>query len=240
MRKGWLAEKRHYKIRDKQYPSVTTILKAVNKPALVPWATRVASEYMIEQGPALFKESHRGEKYFLQAVKNTAEEAKNHWKKVGKIAADYGTIVHQTLHDYALGRHVDRTQFEEPVKVALKAWDSLVTKERIEFTGRNELTVFDDELEVAGTFDSILSIGGELYVTDYKASKGIYDEYVLQVSKYLQMYNSVFSDNIKKAAIIRLDKITGKPELYRIPNVQESIETFNHCVPLYRYLFERG
>jgi hypothetical protein len=99
-------------------PSVTTILKVLDKPALPPWAANCVKDYVIakmQTRPSI----GRIELFEL------LEEARKNYRSVSSTAMDVGTRVHDLIEQYL-------TQGKEPTKRELfnkevkAAWDAFM------------------------------------------------------------------------------------------------------------------
>ena len=106
--------------------------------------------------------------------------------------------------------------------------------------GMNEVVLYDDELEVGGTMDAAFKRKGVLAVGDYKSSKGIYPEMIIQASKYKRMFEDQTGELVERCYILRFDKTTGEFESYLIPDTETPADCFdNYVVPLWRYLYAK-
>lgn len=108
-------------------PSVTTILKVLDKPALIPWAVNMVGEYVWEKmrtKPSISRLD----------LSSLMDEATKNYRSVSTTAMDVGTRVHDLIQHY----HVDgkeptkRELFSAEVKTAWDAfmdmWTSLTTE----------------------------------------------------------------------------------------------------------------
>lgn len=155
---------RTYTISGTVYPSVTTVLKVVNKPGLNYWITANAVKAALK---------HEKEKPG-SGDKKLAQEAP---KKELSKAIQRGRRVHEYAAEYADGKRVAPSDgYEEAVENYFLAYTPkpLLT----------EVTVFHQLYNYAGTADTVSRIDGETWLIDYKTSKKMYPEMHLQVSAY--------------------------------------------------------
>lgn len=109
-------------------PSVTTILKVLDKPALPQWAANCARDYMIEK-----VEEERIGTVPDAMVKDWAREAAKNFRKVSETAMDVGTRVHNLIEQFLVHEQgPSKSQlFDEQVRVGweafLEMWESLDT-----------------------------------------------------------------------------------------------------------------
>ncbi len=170
-----------YFIEDQQIPGVTSITGVLHKPALMYWAANCAGDYIEE-------ELSPGEALDEVEINELAEGARRAHKSAGGKATTIGSIVHQFAEDYMTARKL--AMEEPPMPVNDKAEKSVnqfldwVSEVHIE-PHETEQICFHSSHNYAGTYDLLAEIDGELTVIDYKTSKGIYDEYWMQVAAYL-------------------------------------------------------
>jgi hypothetical protein len=110
--------KRDYIIKNGGIPSVTTILKVLDKPALPPWAANMATEY-IKQKMQTRPSIGRIELFDL------LEEARKNYRTVSSTAMDVGTRVHDLIEQY-LTQGKEPTKRERFNKEVSAAWDAFM------------------------------------------------------------------------------------------------------------------
>lgn len=149
-------------------PSITTIMKVLNKPALEGWSSRVGGEYADKNWDELTS---------LDSAERI-RRIKTAYLNVARDAADVGTTVHEICERFATG---------EPSVISKRA-DPYVTQfigfladVKPVFLG-NEVTVWSRKYGYAGTADAFAIINDEITVVDWKTGKGIYPEHGLQLA----------------------------------------------------------
>lgn len=162
----------HYNIDGKLYPSVTTILRVIAKPALTSWLQRQAAE------KALLGDYDTAEKV-LAAMALERDRS-----------GDRGSDVHRIAQSWASGISVDLLPGPQAFVPAVQTFFRVVRPKVV----ATELTVYNTIHEYAGTLDLLADIGGQRYVVDYKTSKQVYREHGLQVEAY-RMCNRVVDRN---------------------------------------------
>jgi len=213
-------------------PSVTTIIGQLDKSGpLMGWAVKTMAEYLKaladKDGNILIKKAD---------VEDIFKKAKAYHKEVSQIAKDIGSEVHNAIEVHLKGQKVN---LEGQPKEVLKGYDAFLTWEK-----ENELNVVATERKVcskllyAGTLDLIAELKGVLYLVDFKTSKAIYDDYVMQVAAYrCASEYGMYCDNgkwkesaidIRHAGILRLDKTTGLPEwkTYDMDTINKAMSMF--------------
>ena len=194
-----------YSINEKEYPGVTTVLGILSKgDALKQWAVNCAIDYIKENYEKCIG---------IHEVFDLFNFAKKEWKTARDEAMDIGSEVHGLIE-----QHIKDDRIKLPTKLrpevengfwAFKEWESKNIDKWIE----SEQTVCCDEYGYAGTLDAIAKLkDGKIYLIDFKASKGFYDEYAMQVSAYKYARMERQDIKIQGIGVLRLDKETGIPE----------------------------
>lgn len=216
---------RAYSFDGIEYPSVTTVLGVLDKPALINWAAGLAVDWCIE---------HRDNIDHPQFKSN----AMTGWREVQKEALDIGSSVHHAIDNLHNGHDCtsERPEVQNAV-IAYLAWE----KEQGVTIEASEVPVYDKILAFAGTLDAMAMINGERCLIDYKTSKAVYNEYKYQVAAYARAWDRMHQDQkIKRLFIVRLDKETGEPEVVETTKTRaQDEEVFKTCLTLYYQLAKR-
>ena len=150
---------------DEQLWSVTTIIGALDKPALIYWAaeeTAKAAIASINSLPARLEEE--GE----EAVVKWLRDARFRRPRGQRSSAELGTAVHAACEDYALTGI--RPQVDPEVQPFLDQFDRWAQRFQPEYQAA-EMTVYNRTYGYAGTADAFLTIGGVRFLADYKTSR---------------------------------------------------------------------
>lgn len=207
-----------YLINNIEYPSVTTITGLLDKSsALMPWAVNNAVNFISEN----INE--------YDNVDDLFDDSRKHYRDVSKEAMDIGSEVHDRIEKYikfgkdAIGAM--RPEVESAM-IAFFEWEEKNIDKWIE----SEMPVVNEKYGYAGTLDAIAKFkDGKVNCIDFKSSKGFYDGYDMQVIAYKYARESMSwkydikghtGDIVKEyspieidgCGVLRLDKITGKPE----------------------------
>ena len=174
--------KRVYEWRGQKYHSVTSILNAIGKPALVGWAKKFTAEYAVnnlEKLNVLLEPDTHGE---------VDREGAVSWLKDASFrsrdrAADIGNEVHGAIEAYVLGKPMPK--WSPIVKPMMEQFESFLADYEPEYEqGMAEASVFNIKQRYAGTLDAIAIVGGRRYIIDLKTGKGVYPEVALQLAAY--------------------------------------------------------
>ena len=181
---------RHYihPVTGSVVPSVTTILSAINKPALVGWAGRAVAEYAAANLEALG----------LLGIDERVALLKGVPYRNRDRAADRGTAAHTYAERrLVFGAGADpANRSEENVDLVLAAYDPIPVL--------SEATVWNEKVGYAGTFDGVWKVSdGQQVLIDWKSGKGVYPESGLQLNAYSRGEEVVSADTIE--AMPRID-----------------------------------
>lgn len=159
----------YYLPGDRKYPSVTTILQIIARPALIPWAAKTAAALVLED-PDTY---------------DTAEKAAGGIYTKRDKAADRGSMVHSLAEAIDRGGVIEFTEdTPDDVRGYVRAYQSFCAahQPRVLFA---EATVWSDKHGYAGTTDLIAVLQDTLtYCIDRKTGKAIYGEASLQLCAY--------------------------------------------------------
>ena len=190
---------RTYDINDQQYPSVTTILDILDKPALKQWAVNSACDYFLRQYPD-------------DGIDSAISGARTEWKNISNDAMNIGSEIHDLIEKYIKDGRDAVGELKPEVEngfLAFLDWE----QENIEEWTESERTVFDPIACYAGTLDACAKLkNGKYYVIDFKSSKGFYSGYDMQIAAYRNAYEREMKVEMDGMGVLRLDKETGLPE----------------------------
>jgi len=166
---------RTYTWGDESFTSVTTLLGALSKPALVNWAAKSVAEYAVEHMAEIYALAQADKQGAIRALKGSPWQARDN-------AAELGTLVHDQIEARILGQ----TPAAPPSDVGkrLAFFEDFCNDYQPTFEAA-EASVYNRKAGYAGTLDSIAIIGGERYIIDVKTTKsGVYPEHALQLAAY--------------------------------------------------------
>lgn len=256
-------------VTGEQLISVTNAISVgCAKPALVPWAAKIAAEYAIEHQGELMALSRTDKDAATKAIKSQVTVARDK-------AADLGSAVHHAAERKALGLEPlfvgEHEQYAEQgapfVEQLLRFWDDfgVDVQAHIEAT---EMTVAHPSYGYAGTLDTLTWLpiiqspidgkvkrcdGDEraLWLVDYKtsatrAATSVYGEYALQVTALKTAREmwlpddtvSPFNLTIGGCAVLNLRRRTY--ELVPLPSGNPEREAFHSCLGLAKWMHSTG
>jgi len=169
-------------------PGVTTVLKKLDKPALIQWAVDNTSAFAVANIDGLLSRTKEMGWGFLRwywkrdPIKGDLDDIRNYSNGVLNDAGELGT----QLHDWVAAEHADLpypdvsnapSQFWEMVA----EWDKYKSEHEI-VPIHTEVTLWNEEHGYAGTADGIWMIDGVLTMMDLKTSRNTWDEHWMQIS----------------------------------------------------------
>lgn len=171
-------------------PSVTTILKAADKPAITQWAVDQTAAYAVANIDSLMSRSELQGWGFLRFFHKRnplpLEEGidiRNYHQGVLNDAAELGTSMHEWMQS-DVDENVpvpdvsgEPEQFWQMVEV----WNQFQSEHRLECL-YTELTVWSEKHGYAGTLDGLWIIDGVLTLLDIKTSRGTWPEHYMQLA----------------------------------------------------------
>jgi hypothetical protein len=233
---GWNRYSRFYVTPEgAKYPSVTTVLSAVNKPALVPWAAKEERKLVLgalrKLMDSLPKERKTSRLQFMGMLDDAIGEQKAHARILQK-AGNIGTEIHH-MTEWGLRRELKQEVGPEPVlsdeaSSGFVAWDDWRQKVNL-VPYLIEETVYSDKYGYAGTLDLFCEMdlppadidgkptglsGRGKVMTDWKSGKGIYTEARLQTAAYMEaLIEMGHAPQGIHGLVVRVPKVIGDPDV---------------------------
>ena len=158
---------------DRQFWSVTTILGALDKPALLYWAAEQAALAAVGS-EATWRGLLADDDPDCQHLDTSCpaikwlRDARFRRPRGMKSAAELGTDVHAACEAYALTG--TRPEVDEDVAPFLDRFDEWLQRFQPSYQA-TEVTVYHPTLGYAGTCDAFLTIDGVRFIADYKSTR---------------------------------------------------------------------
>ncbi len=213
-------EERHvYEFNGTPAAGVTSILKTINKPALIQWAASMAANHV--------KNNWR-EGLSKNEIELLCREAATAHNKAKNDAAGIGSEVHSIVEACLKGKPMASPTSEESLK-ACNAFLDWRRKTEIKLIAAEQI-LFSKQWWYAGTADIIAHVDGQVTIADIKTSSGIYPEMFMQIAAYTNALEEMRPDiQIQQWMIVRLDKKSGALEVGRMARQQIYIDAFLRC-----------
>lgn len=198
------ADGRTYTIDGEEYPSNTSVLSIIAKPALVPWAKKVSLEKARAELYAYVDDPLFGGQRIIERadVDRIIEVARKRPDEVRDDAADFGSRAHGMIEAYLLNKPYQVTDELRPVMDNFLAW----YKSNSFTITCSERVVYSKTHRFAGTLDAMATRGGLPVVLDWKTSNGLWPEHRLQVAGYALAVTEMEKVNINETWIVRFAK----------------------------------
>lgn len=219
---------RMYDIDGTLYPSVTTILQAIGKPALVNWAAKVEREMVLEVSAGLYQDAPIGKRMSVSAwitsMQSRLTRTKAHQKELAK-ASEIGSQAHALIEWNLKARMLQ--QPGPPPKITDKAqWSFMAWEDWAKSVELKpifvEQVVYSEKHGYAGTLDLLAEVNGKLTVLDWKTGKAIYCEAHLQNAAYRQAIREMGHGDPVQGIIVRLPKVETDPEFEAVEALPEA------------------
>jgi len=186
------------------YPGVTTVLRALDKPAIIEWAKRETARCAVDNYDFVADLISRG------GPKAAADWLARIPDYQRDIAADMGSAVHRLAEKEsrakAAGFHGISDEGITPDELPfVTAYRRFLDDYQPEFKSLERM-VFSERFLYGGTFDSIAKIDGHTYLIDTKTSRASYAETALQLAA---LANADFCG------------LPGDPKRYKIPPIEK-------------------
>jgi CRISPR/Cas system-associated exonuclease Cas4 (RecB family) len=211
----FLASHQVYKNAEgKRLPGVTTVLGMLNKPALLKWAWQLGKD-----GIEL--------------------------EKARQKAADIGTIAHALCEAHLRGQELDTDnlthEMVDRAETAFLKFLAFWEKEQLSVEAV-ELPMVSERMQVGGCLDILAKRPtGRRVLVDLKTSKAIYDEMLIQVATYADMYEETHGEPVDEVFIVRIGKEDADDlEIREVNNRPARVEAFRALAEARRALQDAG
>ena len=215
--------------------SVTTKLGAcISKPHLIPWALRLAIEYL---DPlyinGLITPENKISHHKIASTRYTAER---------DAAGFWGHSAHSFIEQY-LTAEINGTEKptipgnNPPVCAAIRSFLKFMAENNI-VPIASELLVGSEKLRCAGTLDFICLMDGKLTLIDFKTSNApdTSGRYSMQLIAYKKMFEEMTGLRIKQGKILMLSKKDDNFSIWDVKDTSNTLCAFKSVSKLYDWL----
>ena len=228
---------RFYEIDGELLPSVTHILTAIAKPALIPWAANQERAAVSEAAADLYAQwaarpmrPQLTRAAYVATLLATLGTVKAHQKTL-VAAGDIGTETHKLI-EWTMREAIGADAGPKPVVSAPAQWAFRTFESWAKSVNLKpvliEQTVYSKVHGFAGTMDILARVNGVLTLVDIKTGKAIYPEARLQSAAYSAALQEMGYLAPAAALIVRVPKVTTDPafEVQAVPPVAELLPVF--------------
>lgn len=160
------------------------------------------------------------------------------YTQVRDEAAIVGTILHDMIEASIKKIEFKESDYDknfaERAKIPFEAFRKWHGRSNV-ILSEAEISLISEEYQYGGMLDALPN-GNELYVIDWKSTKRIYPDHIVQVAAYRQLWNE--NNPVNRAEdghIVRFDKETGAFQHMYLPkkNLDRGFTAFLHMRLLY-------
>lgn len=205
-------------------PNATGVCKVMNKPALVPWAARKASEFWYENIAP-------GEYYDELQLSKLNEAGKTAHNIYSGERRDIGSHVHdwaEKMAHYEMGRRktTPKMPVNPQIRKGCEAWKQWRRKSKAWEFEYAERVFFHPEDVHVGTADGWLCHNDTHWmVLDYKTGSGVWAEAGLQTAAYAMSASLEFGIPIEyiERCVVHLNTKSGNASVWDEGRIQEKL-----------------
>jgi len=239
-------EKHLYILNGSVVPSVTTVNKSSSpeSPRLVSWKIKEGSKSTIEclkEVPILVKDYPQ---YYIDEILKRSTTA---WSTEARKAANIGTLVHSYAEEFEkkgfisndsetrkfINEHIDRKKIFTCIK-KFRRWKRSNKDEII----KSEDIIASILYGFAGKFDRLANRNGNIVLSDFKTSSGIFIDNFIQLSAYTIALKEWMNIDVDIIEVLRFGKEDGEFEVKSIKSkskIKELQEQFIRNVETYSF-----
>ena len=215
----------------KSIKGVTSYTGILDKPALIPWATKMMGLYLYQNWD-IGKIKTDADKAIL------IELAKREFRRIKVEAMEKGKEAHAWAEKWTKGKKLKMPEDLE-VRNAVIAFLDWFKQSGIKITS-SERFIYSKKYNYAGIVDWEGKKNGNLIIGDYKATNGIYPEMRFQVALYQQAREEETGKEYAESHIIQFGKETAEFKQLVIPRREylKDLKAALGCIPLKNRLSE--
>lgn len=230
------------------FPSVTHILSAIAKPALIAWSANTERAAVTEAAADLYCEwaAHvvppvMPRDAYVATLTSRLGQVKAHQKALAK-AGDIGSEAHKLI-EWTMRDAIGATAGPKPAVSDAALWAFMAFEDWAKSVSLKpvliEQTVYSMTHQYAGTMDLFGRVNGVLTLIDFKTGKGIYPESHLQNAAYQAAMVEMGYVTPTAGLIVRLPKVDSDPafETQDVQPVAELMPVFLAVKALWRWTY---
>ena len=226
-------EERHrfFHLDGKSIKGVTSYTGVLDKPALIPWATKMMGLYLYQNWD-IGKVKTDADKAIL------IETAKREFRRIKIEAAEKGKEAHAWAEDWTKGKKPKMPE-DSQVRNAVIAFLDWFKQSGIKIVS-SERFVYSKRYNYAGIMDWEGKRGKDLIIGDYKTTNAIYPEMRFQVALYQQAREEESGKEYAESHIIQFGKESAEFNRLIIPRKEylKDLKAALGCIPIKNRLNE--
>jgi hypothetical protein len=239
---------RFYSVDGEMYPSVTHVLQAIAKPALISWSANTeraacteAAADLYEAWAAQLVPPVMPRESYLATLTQRLGLVKAHQKELAK-AGEIGTQIHKMI-EWIMRTAIGADAGPKPVICEKALWAVMAFEDFAKSVNLKpvliEQTVYSKVHGYAGTMDLLARVNGVLTLIDMKSGKSVYPESFLQSAAYSVALAEMGYVLPASALIVRLPKVETDPafEVVTVPPVMDLFPVFLAVKELWKWTY---
>lgn len=174
------------------------------------WSIKTPSEFICTDNYYLI----RGKKYARVTRINSIidkPELKNWYMKTGavkakeilKSRAGFGSTLHKLIEVTLKKETLSKSNYEPSLIESIELFEKWQGKHDLQVDAL-EQHLWSEKYQYAGTSDYIGMFDGKLYILDWKSSRGIYEEYWIQMAAYVNAFEELTGLKIEGVGILQI------------------------------------
>lgn len=238
-----IGDSRYYEIDGEKYPSVTTILSVISKPALYKWYEKQGSKKVFEVLAMLKSGAPIVHDWICEQL---PKDFLKGGSDLSKDAAQKGTDAHSWIERALKGEAFSIEEVPLDARPSFERFLEYKTLQPFEII-KTEAVLHHKVFKYAGTMDALARFpDGRIILLDWKTSKGLWPEYHLQVIAYKEAAEEMTGEKIDDVEIVRFGKegnpFNPKTDRYIVPREKHDylFNTFAHALELWKWQSKKG
>lgn len=161
-----------------------------------------------------------------------AKLGKNEASKILKTRANFGSLLHKLIEVTLKNGEVSEENYDSNIIKSLDLFKNWIKKHKITVEAL-EQHLWSDKYSYAGTTDCIINFDGKRIIADWKTSKEIYPEYMLQLSAYIMSFEEQTGIKLDGALILKIRDGEIEEQYKTYDELKELFEVFLAALKIY-------
>lgn len=234
------AENHVYTLDGKPLHGVTSVLRVINKPALIQWSANEAISYVRNHPQLILIETEKG--ILINCTKDEyeriLEEARVAHCKKKEEAGKKGTDAHSLIESVVKTAIATSDGFilsKDTGNIQVDAFIKWAKEHNVCFLA-SEVRLYSKTHWYAGTADLVFIMGGQKWIGDVKTGSAIYPEYYFQMAAYQNCLAEMNLHTDISGAIVINTKKYGGLEIGRNFDYEGNFKAFLAALTIHKQL----
>lgn len=158
-------------------------------------------------------------------------------KEILKKQAGFGTTSHKLIEVYLNEGKVDMNNYDDKYKEMMDTFNKWKSTIEIKIESI-EQKLWSNKYNYAGTCDCIAIINNKRYLCDWKTSKDIYPEYILQLAAYYMSFKELTGKELDGAMILQMRDGKYQEKYYTKQELTEAFYIFLAAQEIFKWKFK--